>query len=83
MFEAGTEVVDIRILVKDTQTLIDHSWSQGSFGEFRESTAELLDNGVERVVAGVENTHGMIMNAAPSFGQGRSRRETIHCDLWS
>jgi len=68
MLETGAEVVDVRILIEDTQTFVDHSWSQGSFGELRESTSELLDDGVERVVAGVKDTHGMIVSSIPFLG---------------
>lgn len=81
MLEAGAEVVDVGILIEDTQTLVDHSWSQGSFGELGESTSELLDDGIERIVAGVKNTHGMIVSSSPFLGQGRSRWEAIYWDL--
>jgi metal-dependent amidase/aminoacylase/carboxypeptidase family protein len=68
MLEAGAEVVNVGILVKDTQTLVDHSWSQGSLRELRESSAELLDDGVERIVAGIKNAHGMVVSTVPFLG---------------
>jgi hypothetical protein len=68
MLEAGAEVVDVGILIKDTQTLVDHVWSQGGFGELRESSSELLDDGVEGIVAGVKNAHCMVVDTVPFLG---------------
>jgi hypothetical protein len=73
MLETGTEVVNVGILIEDTQTLVDHVWSQGSFGELRESSSKLLDDGVEGVVAGVKNAHCMVVGTVPFLGQGRGR----------
>jgi hypothetical protein len=73
MLETGTEVIDVRILIEDTQTLVDHVWSQGSFGELRKSGSKLLDDGVEGVVAGVKNAHCMVVSTVPFLGQGRGR----------
>jgi hypothetical protein len=73
MLETGTEVVNVWILIEDTQTLVDHVWSQRSFGELRKSSSKLPDDGVEGVVAGVKNTHGMVVSTVPFLGQGRGR----------
>ena len=83
MLETGAEIVDIGILVEDTQALIYHGWSQGSFGELRESTSELLDNGIEGIVAGIEDAHGMVVSSIPFLGQGRSRWEAVYDGFWS
>ena len=68
MLETGTEIVDIGILVEDTQALVDHGWSQGRFGELRESASEFLDNGIEGIVAGIEDAHCMVVSAVPFLG---------------
>jgi hypothetical protein len=68
VLEAGAEVVDVGILIKDTQTLVDHVWSQRGFGEFWESSSELLDDGVQGVVAGVKDAHCMVVSTVPFLG---------------